>query len=99
MSKIPKFEYIISIWNMLACQCNGHSKCSDPENPEVCDQPCNDNTIGAQCETCTEGYFGNPVNGGICKGIEYRKYCTQIFLEYYSPFSIYNSHVIYSYRM
>ena len=65
---------------MLACQCNGHSKCSDPENPEVCDQPCNDNTIGAQCETCTEGYFGNPVNGGICKGIEYKNIVLRSFL-------------------
>ena len=100
MWKLPKFEYIIIIRNILACQCNGHSKCSDPENPEVCDQPCKDNTIGSQCETCTEGYFGNPVNGGICKGIEYRKCCTRIFFEYNpSLCPIYNFPPIYSNRM
>ena len=64
-----KFEYIISIWNILACQCNGHSQCSDPKKPDHCDQPCKEHTIGEQCEKCDEGYFGNPVNGGTCKGI------------------------------
>ncbi|UXI20195.1 cytosol aminopeptidase [Sarcoptes scabiei] len=47
------------------CQCNGHSKCF--QLPGVCDQPCQHNTEGTNCERCKFTYFGNPINGGICK--------------------------------
>ena len=66
---IKKIGLLIETCHQFSeCQCNGHSKCSNPENPGVCDQPCNDNTVGDHCEKCAEGYFGNPVNGGTCKG-------------------------------
>lgn len=47
------------------CQCNGHSICRN--NSSVCVHPCQDNTEGAQCERCIQGYYGDPVNGGSCK--------------------------------
>ena len=47
------------------CQCNGHSSCTNQS--DVCDQ-CMNLTEGANCETCKEGYWGNPRNGGNCTG-------------------------------
>lgn len=46
------------------CQCNGHSTCE--EATQLCNQPCLHLTEGNHCESCTPGYFGNPVNGGVC---------------------------------
>nr|XP_027202331.1 attractin-like protein 1 [Dermatophagoides pteronyssinus] len=45
------------------CQCNGHSQC---RFPGLCDQPCQHNTEGTNCEHCRPTYYGNPINGGIC---------------------------------
>jgi len=49
------------------CQCNGHSNCTQPG---ICAQPCQHRTQGRHCERCTDGYYGNPVNGGGCKKCE-----------------------------
>lgn len=46
------------------CQCNGHSKCTI--DPEVCDDACDDNTEGSNCERCRQKFYGNPINGGVC---------------------------------
>uniref|UniRef100_A0AAY4DRU2 Laminin, beta 2-like n=1 Tax=Denticeps clupeoides TaxID=299321 RepID=A0AAY4DRU2_9TELE len=43
------------------CQCNGHSDSCDPQTGD-CYQ-CRDNTAGQLCETCKNGYYGNPVLG------------------------------------
>lgn len=37
-------------------------------NTDVCIHPCSNNTEGQNCETCLKGFYGNPVNGGECKG-------------------------------
>lgn len=37
-------------------------------NTDVCIHPCSNNTEGPNCELCIKGYYGNPVNGGECKG-------------------------------
>ncbi len=50
-----------------ACQCNGHSNCTDSEDFSTCAQPCQHNTEGEQCEKCSTGFFGNAVNGGNCQ--------------------------------
>jgi coxsackievirus/adenovirus receptor len=51
-------------WNFPVCQpcdCNGHA--------DVCDSAtghchnCADSTAGPHCETCLEGYYGDPVLG------------------------------------
>jgi len=52
--------------NYTDCQCNGHSTCMN--NTDVCIHPCSNNTEGQNCETCIKGFYGNPVNGGECKG-------------------------------
>lgn len=49
------------------CQCNGHSTCPDTK---TCKQPCGNLTIGQNCERCKNGYWGNPVNGGMCQKCE-----------------------------
>ena len=46
------------------CGCNGHSTC-DISGPGYCDY-CYNNTVGAHCESCQPGYFGNATNGGNC---------------------------------
>ena len=46
--------------------CNGHSECK--VDAKKCDQPCQHNTEGDNCEKCAQGYFGIPVNGGQCEG-------------------------------
>ncbi|GMT35422.1 hypothetical protein PFISCL1PPCAC_26719, partial [Pristionchus fissidentatus] len=63
-------------WHFVGCplcQCNGHSECypSIESGIEVqkCTE-CGNNTSGAHCETCSEGYFGDTRNGGLCKPCE-----------------------------
>jgi hypothetical protein len=54
------------LWHFLscpACQCNGHSTCS---NESVCSN-CSGNTEGSHCERCAKHYSGDPRNGGECK--------------------------------
>lgn len=43
------------------CQCNGHSHCRNG----TCIQ-CKNLTTGPNCEKCIMGYWGSPVNGGVC---------------------------------
>lgn len=50
-----------------SCQCNGHSTCPDAK---TCKQPCGNLTTGQNCERCKTGYWGNPVNGGVCQKCE-----------------------------
>jgi len=57
------------------CQCNGHSTCA--EATQLCNQPCLHLTEGNHCETCTAGYFGNPVNGGVCSPCQCSGHGTQ----------------------
>ncbi|XP_070539699.1 attractin-like protein 1 isoform X2 [Ptychodera flava] len=45
-----------------ACQCNGHSNCT---NETICEN-CEDNTQGDQCQECSPGFYGDPTNGGNC---------------------------------
>ena len=65
-----------------ACQCNGHSVCSNVSSPGTCHQPCGDNTQGEHCQRCSDGFFGNPVNGGQCS----RYHCT-VFTFFDSTFT------------
>ncbi|XP_004365629.1 hypothetical protein CAOG_00758 [Capsaspora owczarzaki ATCC 30864] len=46
----------------MDCGCNGHSTC---QTYGVCER-CMDNTAGLRCEVCSDGYYGNPVNGQSC---------------------------------
>lgn len=48
---------------LLACQCNGHSKCI---NQSICEK-CENLTTGKHCETCISGFYGDPTNGGKCQ--------------------------------
>uniref|UniRef100_A0A2M4CRS9 Putative attractin n=1 Tax=Anopheles darlingi TaxID=43151 RepID=A0A2M4CRS9_ANODA len=50
-----------------SCQCNGHSTCPDGKS---CLQPCSHLTVGTNCDKCKSGYWGNPVNGGVCQKCE-----------------------------
>ncbi|XP_041767179.1 attractin [Anopheles merus] len=50
-----------------SCQCNGHSTCPDAK---TCKQPCSNLTFGPNCDKCKPGFWGNPVNGGICQKCE-----------------------------
>lgn len=45
----------------------GHSTCYDDK---ICVQPCDDLTTGTNCEQCSAGYWGNPINGGSCQKCE-----------------------------
>jgi len=45
------------------CQCNGHSICRP--GTSIC-LSCQHNTTGPNCDTCLEGFYGNPINGGRC---------------------------------
>ena len=47
-----------------ACQCNGHSTCV---NESICEE-CQNNTQGANCQECADGYYGDAIGGGICTG-------------------------------
>lgn len=44
----------------VPCQCYGHSDSCDPATG-ICS--CQDNTIGDNCDTCKEGFYGNPTEG------------------------------------
>lgn len=53
-------------WHFIKCppcQCNGHSSCTN--QTDVCDK-CMNLTKGDHCDTCMDGYWGNPKNGGNC---------------------------------
>lgn len=49
------------------CECNDHGN----EALGICDIQtgeciCQDNTEGLNCEKCSENFYGNPINGGMC---------------------------------
>ena len=53
-------------WSFLECpicQCNGHSLCN--ADGKTC-KKCEDLTMGDNCETCVEGYWGDARNSGVC---------------------------------
>lgn len=53
----------------VPCRCNGHSECAGDETEELLSQclHCRNNTAGDRCEKCSEGFVGNPANGGVCR--------------------------------
>ncbi|XP_069140084.1 attractin-like protein 1 isoform X2 [Argopecten irradians] len=50
-----------------ACQCNGHSTCNNETG--ACES-CQGMTTGEHCESCVDGYYGDPTNGGKCSVCE-----------------------------
>lgn len=52
--------------NCPRCNCSGHSKC-DRLDPGLCLNCAEKNTVGANCERCAEGYYGNALNRGKCQ--------------------------------
>lgn len=66
---MPSFFYLLLlVWMsklllVLACQCNGHSTCNSLDECISC----SDNTTGSNCQTCMDGLFGDPSNGGTCQ--------------------------------
>ena len=59
-----------------SCECNGHATCKSPDTSpgplpsiiplvKVCNA-CSNNTLGANCESCKSGYYGNARNDGVC---------------------------------
>lgn len=62
-------------WHFLdcpACQCNGHSNCTEGTNhlgKATCSL-CQNNTTGKHCEVCAPKFFGDPRNGGVCQPCE-----------------------------
>ncbi|XP_071792859.1 attractin-like isoform X3 [Asterias amurensis] len=57
-----------------SCQCNGHSQCVN-ETSSICVN-CQNNTTGPQCQTCAEGFFGDPLNGGSCSPCQCNNHAT-----------------------
>nr|XP_026694945.1 laminin subunit beta-2 isoform X3 [Ciona intestinalis] len=53
--------------NCYRCNCNGHTDSCDQETGECLG--CRDNTMGAHCDSCIDGYYGNPLLGSLdqCK--------------------------------
>ncbi|KAI7793829.1 laminin subunit beta-2 [Triplophysa rosa] len=47
--------------NCRPCQCNGHAESCDLETGECYD--CRDNTSGQLCDSCMNGFYGNPLLG------------------------------------
>jgi attractin len=59
----------VNLWYFThcpSCQCNGHSKCED----ELTCGECSGNISGANCDKCKPGYWGSPIQGGICQPCE-----------------------------
>ena len=49
----------------VPCDCNGHSNTCDLETG-VCSD-CQDNTEGDHCESCQNGFYGDPTDGQSCQ--------------------------------
>ncbi|XP_038072771.1 laminin subunit alpha-like [Patiria miniata] len=45
----------------VACNCNGHSGSCDPLTGECME--CSHNTMGFNCESCADGFYGDATNG------------------------------------
>ncbi|XP_055375614.1 multiple epidermal growth factor-like domains protein 8 isoform X2 [Condylostylus longicornis] len=56
----------------IACECNGHSDCSGPDQLSEC-LYCHNNTMGLQCEKCKPLFVGNPKNKTSC--VPCKEYC------------------------
>ncbi|XP_014675369.1 PREDICTED: attractin-like protein 1 [Priapulus caudatus] len=62
-------ECLAENWHFIgcpACQCNGHSMCT---NDSVCID-CAVPTEGKHCDVCQSGYYGTPLNGANCTECE-----------------------------
>lgn len=65
---------ILIIFVVIECQCNGHANCTNftsihgTQVVGTCGN-CTDRTMGEHCDRCIDGYYGDPRNGGPCRGI------------------------------
>ncbi|XP_067662212.1 multiple epidermal growth factor-like domains protein 8 [Haliotis asinina] len=56
-----------SLDGCVPCECNGHGDLTRGTcNNGTGKCYCTDNTIGERCNTCEEGYYGDPWSGGKC---------------------------------
>ena len=53
-------DWLISIMDFLACDCNVEGRTSPVCNAETGQCPCKTNIIGMDCSKCADGFFGFP---------------------------------------
>lgn len=50
------------------CQCNGRTDKCHPETGICID--CGSNTAGTHCDLCASGFYGDPMNGEVCRSCQ-----------------------------